>query len=67
MGEIADAMLSGLFCQCCGEVFDDMDEPGYPRMCEACDPPRKPNLAKLSQAARRLNKRRRNKRTPAHD
>ena len=37
MAEIADAILSGLFCEGCGEVFDDMEEPGYPRKCEACD------------------------------
>jgi len=45
MGEIADAMLSGLFCAECGGVFDDHDEPGYPRYCcidnprEECRPP----------------------------
>ena len=36
MGDTADAMLSGLFCTRCGEVFDDMEEPGYPRICYAC-------------------------------
>lgn len=35
MGDIADAMLSGLFCQTCGEIIDD-DEPGYPRSCGGC-------------------------------
>jgi hypothetical protein len=36
MGEMAEATLGGLFCQCCGEVFDDFDEPGYPRTCVSC-------------------------------
>jgi hypothetical protein len=38
MGEIAEAMLSGLFCEGCGTVFDDFEEPGLPRRCEACEP-----------------------------
>ena len=32
MGDIADAMLNGLLCECCGS-FIDGDEPGYPRYC----------------------------------
>ena len=36
MGEIADAMLSGLFCECCG-VYMDGEEPGYPRRCNSCN------------------------------
>ncbi len=35
MGEIADAMINGLFCEVCGEYLDG-DEPGYPRKCENC-------------------------------
>ena len=35
MGEIADAVLSGFFCDICG-VMVDGDEPGYPRLCGAC-------------------------------
>ena len=42
MGEIADAMLEGIFCACCGEVFEDMlgdeEPPGYPRYCASCQP-----------------------------
>ena len=32
MGDIADAMIEGLFCQLCGGYIDG-DEPGYPRYC----------------------------------
>lgn len=35
MGEIAEMMLEGLLCQCCGSLID-MEEPGYPRSCEDC-------------------------------
>jgi len=35
MGDVADAILDGLFCQCCGELIDG-DEPGYPRTCAGC-------------------------------
>jgi hypothetical protein len=35
MGEIADAMINGLFCEQCG-VFLDGEEPGYPRKCDNC-------------------------------
>jgi hypothetical protein len=37
MGEIAEAIISGLFCQGCGEVIDDT-EPGYARFCRGCQP-----------------------------
>ena len=36
MGEIAEMMLDGTFCEGCGEVMDDHESPGYPRRCEAC-------------------------------
>jgi len=32
MGEMAEMMLNGFFCECCG-VYLDGDEPGYPRYC----------------------------------
>ena len=32
MGEMADAVLEGLFCQDCGGYIDG-DEPGHPRSC----------------------------------
>jgi hypothetical protein len=36
MGEIAEMMLDGTLCQCCG-VYLDMDDPnGYPTHCEDC-------------------------------
>lgn len=35
MGEIADAMLNGLFCEGCGEILDG-EETGYPRRCTGC-------------------------------
>ena len=36
MGDIADGMLNGLFCQLCGVVIDG-EEPGYPRFCAGCE------------------------------
>lgn len=35
MGDIADAMIEGLFCQHCGTLVDG-EEVGYPRSCEEC-------------------------------
>jgi hypothetical protein len=35
MGEIAEMILEGDMCDCCGAVFDD-DGPGYPRTCDLC-------------------------------
>lgn len=35
MGEMADAVLDGEFCQICGEYLDDY-APGYPRTCAGC-------------------------------
>ena len=34
MGEIADSMINGEFCEMCG-VFLDGESPGYPRYCSA--------------------------------
>lgn len=36
MGEVADMMLSGFLCECCGEYLDG-EEPGHPRKCEDCE------------------------------
>lgn len=42
MGEMADDIIDGLFCQVCGAVMEDVEEkwtksvPGYPRTCQAC-------------------------------
>ena len=35
MGDIADGILDGDFCEVCGDWLED-DGPGYPRKCEAC-------------------------------
>ena len=37
MGEAAEMILDGTFCEQCG-VFIDGEAPGYPRTCEACEP-----------------------------
>jgi len=39
MGEIAEMMLDGTFCACCGELLiDPGEEPeGYPQYCLSCD------------------------------
>lgn len=36
MGEIADAILDGDFCQICGEYIDD-EGCGFPRTCDGCE------------------------------
>ena len=35
MGDIAEAMIGGLFCEQCGQVIDG-EEPGFPRTCDSC-------------------------------
>lgn len=35
MGDIAEMILEGLLCDCCGS-FIDGEEPGFPRSCEDC-------------------------------
>ena len=46
MGEAAEDILDGTVCECCGEFFDDIingeEQPGFPRRCRSCEPPRKP-------------------------
>jgi Fe2+ or Zn2+ uptake regulation protein len=37
MGEVADDMLNGFYCEQCGQIID-FGEPGYPRTCKDCDP-----------------------------
>lgn len=34
MGEIADMMLCGILCQCCGQYIGE--DIGYPVTCEEC-------------------------------
>lgn len=36
MGEIAEGMLDGTFCQQCGEVMNEGGGPGYPQTCRGC-------------------------------
>ena len=36
MGEIADAMLDGTFCQGCGQYIEDGGACGHPRFCASC-------------------------------
>lgn len=36
MGEIAELMLSGFYCEQCGSLIDG-DESGYPRKCKDCE------------------------------
>lgn len=39
MGEIADMMIDGTMCQCCGVfLHDGHDGPGYPGYCPDCQP-----------------------------
>jgi hypothetical protein len=33
MGEIAEMMLDGTLCECCGAYIDDGAAPGFPRYC----------------------------------
>ena len=35
MGDMAEAILEGLFCEECGCLIDG-EEPGYPRSCDDC-------------------------------
>lgn len=46
MGEIAELVLEGVYCQCCGVVMEDLivegskflkEAPEYPRICEDCE------------------------------
>ncbi len=41
MGEIADDLIDGVFCQQCGEYIDDEESeqcgPGHPRNCTGCN------------------------------
>lgn len=45
MGDIADMMLDGTLCECCGVLMEDLiddasdeleDAPGHPRRCADC-------------------------------
>lgn len=36
MGEIAEMMLDGTLCQCCGEYIGDSSIGGVPEYCASC-------------------------------
>lgn len=36
MGEMAEMMLSGIMCQCCGVYLDVDEECGFPMSCDDC-------------------------------
>ena len=51
MGEIAEAMIDGLFCEQCGELIDG-ESVGYPRSCDQCsDTPRQSKECRRSNAS----------------
>lgn len=35
MGEIAEGIINGFWCEICGMMVDG-DEPGFPRTCDSC-------------------------------
>jgi hypothetical protein len=45
MGEIAEMMLNGFYCEQCGSLIDG-EEPGYPRKCEDCEKESRPHKHK---------------------
>lgn len=50
MGDIADMMIDGTLCECCGCFIDD-DIPGFPRYCskECADNRRGPLMPKTNK------------------
>ncbi|MFD2705477.1 hypothetical protein [Salibacterium lacus] len=39
MGDMADMMMDGTLCECCGGIVDDdemTEAPGYPQTCDDC-------------------------------
>ncbi len=57
MGEIANAMLEGLFCEECGQLIDG-EQPGYPRKCDDCKPRKQNKHAAVHGVKNFLTKRR---------
>jgi hypothetical protein len=48
MGDIADMMLEGVLCQCCGVYIGEGN--GWPAFCSACDrEPRSDSVEKFSE------------------
>lgn len=64
MGEVAEMMLEGLCCQCCGEFFHDDEECGFPRTCAGCggDDYKPANSGKKRRAKRRRQRQAQKKR-----
>lgn len=58
MGEISEDILEGLRCQECTEFMPDLEAPGYPRTCPACE-----ELAKGASQRQRRRRRRKSGRT----
>jgi hypothetical protein len=47
MGEIAEMMLDGTLCACCGDYIGDDD--GFPMYCDECAPHFQPEPVKPAQ------------------
>jgi hypothetical protein len=56
MGEIAEGMLDGTFCQVCGVWMGDFDAPGYPRSCAGCGGPAAAHERSQSRRSRKRRK-----------
>ncbi|WP_169736931.1 hypothetical protein [Sporolactobacillus terrae] len=48
MGEIAEMMLNGFYCEQCGCLIDG-EETGYPRLCEDCAEEERPHKRKRNR------------------
>ena len=55
MGEIAEMMLDGMLCQCCGDFLGT--DNGYPTYCADCAPEEEKKKPKISAAERKIRKR----------
>ena len=54
MGEVADMMLDGTLCECCGVWMGDGEAPGYPRRCRDCRTPIEAAFAMKRQIAAKV-------------
>lgn len=36
MGDIAEMMLDGTLCECCGVYIEEVEAQGFPRRCSDC-------------------------------
>jgi len=54
MGEIAEMMLDGTMCECCGEFIHEGESNGFPRYCsEQCASDRGVNIPKKKRKKRK--------------